>query len=126
MFFGVGAAIEPMPNVVELWQAEEGPRRAPGPDGQASARGHAQSPSTPSRPPEETPSSLSTECLSSSSPPGNRTPAGGASSYLGDHEAIGVFRQETVALTLLGAHLPSAPVWLGGTPAILALGFTSL
>ena len=24
MFFGVGAAIEPMPNVVELWQAEEG------------------------------------------------------------------------------------------------------
>lgn len=24
MFFGVGAAIEPLPNVVELWQAEEG------------------------------------------------------------------------------------------------------
>ena len=109
-----------------LREGQHIPRRAPGPDGQASAHGLAQSPSAPSRPPEETASSLSTECLLSFSPPGNRTSAGGASSYLGDHEAVGVFLQETVALTLLGAHLPSGPVWLGGTPAILALGFTSL
>ena len=109
-----------------LREGQHIPRRAPGPGGQASARGLAQSPSAPSRPPEETASSLSTVWLSSSSAACNRTSAGGASSYLGDHEAVGVFLQETVALTLLGAHLPSGPFWLGGTPAMLALGFTSL